>query len=262
MAVARPSGSDHALLYVPGTSWLHRLNPMTKLVAVLWIAVAAFVLPTAGTIALAGLAAATGILAGAGKVFARRLAFTLTPLTVALFVVHGLLVGHGNQTDWFGLTVSRDGIAFMFHILGRIAALLAGSLLFVTTTHPARLLKALDSKGFPPGMAYLIASPLLLLDPFTTRARAIREAQSARGLDLNGSLMTRIRAFPALLMPLITLALADIDHRAQVLDGRGFRAVPRRTVLDPPPDSPAQLWARRLILISIPFQIAGGLLWR
>ncbi|MHA7868139.1 MAG: energy-coupling factor transporter transmembrane component T family protein [Salipiger thiooxidans] len=262
MAVARPNGADHALLYVRGRSFLHRLNPLTKLALVLWCAVAAFALPPQGTIPLALLAIAVGIFAGAGKVFARRLIFTLTPLALALFVVHGMLVDHeGARAAVLGLDLSHDGLAYMVRILGRIAALLSGSLLFVCTTHPARLLKALDSHNFPPGMAYVIASPLLLLEPFTQRARAIREAQMARGLDLQGSFLTRAKAFPALLMPLVTLALADIDHRAQVLDGRGFRAMPHRTVLDAPADSGAQRAARWIIVLSIPVLIAGGILW-
>ena len=262
MAVARATGADHALLYVPGTGWLHRLNPLTKLTAVLWIAVAAFVLPPVATVTIAVLATATGVLAGAGGVFARRLIFTLGPLALALFVVHGLLVDHGGRFGFLGLDLSRDGLLFMVLVLGRIGALLTGSLLFVTTTHPARLLAALDAQGFPPGVAYVIASPLLLLEPFTQRARTIREAQMTRGLDLQGRVSTRIRAFPALLMPLVTLALADIDARAQVLDGRGFRAMPRRTVLNAPPDSAAQRWARRALVLSLPLLIAGGLLWR
>lgn len=262
MAVARRSGADHALLFVPGRGWLHRLNPLTKLAALVWVAVAAFVLPPEGTIPLALVAIAIGVRAGAGRVFARRLLLTLGPLALALFVVHGLLVDHGGRFAFLGLDLSREGLGYMLRVLGRIAALLAGSLVFVTTTHPARLLKALDSHGFPPGVAYVIASPLLLLEPFTQRARAIREAQMARGLDLEGRLLTRIRAYPALLMPLVTLALADIDHRAQVLDGRGFRAAPRRTVLDAPADSRAEAIARRALLISLPVLIAGALLWR
>lgn len=259
MAAARDK--EKTLLYVPGDGWLHRLNPLTRLTGLGLVAVAAFAAPPMATIAIAALAIVMGTLAGAGPVFLRRLTLTLGPLALALFVVHGMLMDHPNRFEFLGLDLSRDGLMYMVKILGRIAALLAGSLVFVTTTHPSALLKALDSHGFPPGVSYLIASPLLLLEPFTQRARAIREAQMARGLDLEGSFLTRIRAFPALLLPLVTLALADIDHRAQVLDGRGFRSGPRRTVLDAPKDSAGQRFARRAMLALAPILIVGAFFW-
>lgn len=261
MAAAKDRNREKTLLYVPGDGWLHRLNPLTKLTGLGLVAVAAFTLPPAVTIVIAVTATMMGTIAGAGPVFLRRLTLTLAPLALALFVVHGMLMDHPNRFDLFGIDLSRDGLFYMVKILGRIAALLAGSLVFVTTTHPSALLKSLDSHGFPPGVSYLVASPLLLLEPFTQRARAIREAQMARGLDLEGSFLARIRAFPALLLPLVTLALADIDHRAQVLDGRGFRSHPRRTVLDAPPDSPAQRLARRAMLALAPFLIVGAFFW-
>ena len=85
---------------------------------------------------------------------------------------------------------------------------------------------------------------MLLLDPFSKRVRSIRDAQQARGLDLTGSWRARAAALPVLFVPLITLALSDIDHRAMVLDGRGFRAVKRRTVLDAQADGAGQRWFR------------------
>ena len=251
---ASPS-TKGSMLYVAGTSFMHRLNPVTKLTLVLWVAVSAFLLPPLGTLVLLLALILTGMAAGAGKVFAKRLALTLLPLALALFVVHGLLIDHANRIEIGPMSVSLDGLAFMGKIICRIGALLSGSLLFVTTTHPAVLLKALDAKGFSPAISYLIASPLLLLEPFNARARSIREAQQARGLDLDGSLKARLAAFRALLMPLITLALSDIDHRASVLDGRGFRAVPRRTVINPPADSATELWLRRLMLAAIPVEL-------
>ncbi|MBJ2150204.1 energy-coupling factor transporter transmembrane protein EcfT [Paracoccus sp. IB05] len=261
MAAAKDKDREKTLLYVPGEGWLHRLNPLTRLTGLGLVAVAAFALPPAATIVIALVATLMGTVAGAGAVFLRRLTLTLGPLALALFVVHGMLMDHPNRFGFLGLDLSHDGLMYMVKILGRIAALLSGSLVFVTTTHPSALLKALDSHGFPPGVSYLIASPLLLLEPFTQRARAIREAQMARGLDLEGSFFARIRAFPALLLPLVTLALADIDHRAQVLDGRGFRARPRRTVLDAPKDSPRQRLARRVMLGLAPLLIVGAFFW-
>ncbi|MDW6023213.1 energy-coupling factor transporter transmembrane component T [Mesorhizobium sp. BAC0120] len=252
--------SGRTLLFVPGRSVLHRINPLTKLVGLLWLAATTFMLPPAGMAAVALAAIIFGVLAGAGATFVKRLILTLLPLTIALFVVHGVLIDRGDMVDHGLISVSPEGLKYMFGIVVRVAALLTVSLLFVTTTHPAILLKALDSHGISPGIAYLIASPLLLLEPFSVRARAIRDAQQARGLDLNGRWVARAKAFPALLIPLVTLALSDLDQRASVLDGRAFRARPFRTVLDAPLDRPWETWARRLLLVAIPVQI-GVVLW-
>jgi len=261
-AFAPKADGQKALLFVPGTSWLYRLNPLTKLTALLWIAVAAFVLrPEAGAVVLA-LCILAALAAGIVLPFLRRLLLTMVPLAIGLGVVHGFLVDHGDGKALGPLSVSLAGLIYAAEVFVRIATLMAGSLLFVITTHPGQLLKALDAKGFSPALAYLVASPLMLLEPFGARARAIRDAQMARGLDLEGGRLTRIRALPALLVPMVTLTLADIDQRAQVLDGRGFRAAPRRTVLAPPSDARYERALRWLCLVSLPFLIAGGLLWR
>jgi energy-coupling factor transport system permease protein len=123
-------------------------------------------------------------------------------------------------------------------------------------------MKSLDQRGVPQGLSYVLASPLLLLEPISLRAKNIRDAQRARGLDLNGNWTARLLALPALVTPLITLALTDLDHRALVLNGRAFRARPRRTVLDPPPDSDAQRWFRRIVLIVAVLQIGLVRVWR
>ncbi|MFB2553051.1 energy-coupling factor transporter transmembrane component T family protein [Ensifer soli] len=248
-------GAGHALLYVPGDSFIHRINPLTKLVGLVWLAATSFMLPPSGTAAIFVATFSFGILAGAGKAFVKRLALTVLPFAAFLFIIHGVLIERHDSIDHGLVSVSPEGLAYMLRIVARVAALLAASMLFVTTTHPAVLLKSLDSHGVPPGIAYLIASPLLLLEPFSARARAIRDAQQARGLDLDGSWMMRAKAFPALLIPLVTLALADLDHRASVLDGRAFRARPFRIVLDAPADRPAEPWIRRLLLAAIPLQI-------
>jgi energy-coupling factor transport system permease protein len=151
----------------------------------------------------------------------------------------------------------RDATALFF----RIAAMLAASLLFVTTTHPSDMLKSLDARGVSPVVSYLIASPLLLLEPLSLRARGIRDAQRARGMDLTGNWRARIGALPAMLIPLTALALSDLDHRVMILTGRAFRAHKRRTVLDAPPDDAAQMWFRRVVAGVAVLQLGALIVW-
>lgn len=255
--------SQPNLLFTPGSSWLHRANPLTTLCVMLWALSAAAVLPTIGAalLTLAGMAVA--YFAGVGRRTVGRLLVTMLPLGIALLVVHGFLMHHTDYVPLVGpISVSPTGLEYAAGVFMRLAAMLMTTLLFVTTSHPGDMLKALDQRGVPPGIGYLIASPLLLIEPFSDRAKAIRDAQQVRGFNLTGSWKARVAGLMALLMPLITLALSDLDHRASILSSRAFRSHPRRTVIDAPPDSTLQVWLRRVLLVLAVVQLGIPLLWR
>lgn len=254
-------GGQASLLYTAGDSFLHRANPLTSLVLLLWMLSAAIVLPTEGTATLTLAAIIVALVAGVGRKAVKRLLITMVPIGVALVVVHGLLIDRQDFADLGPLQVSAAGLDYALRVFMRIACMLMATLLFVTTTHPSEMLKALDQRGVPPGVGYLIASPLLLIEPFSERARAIRDAQRVRGLDLSGSWKARAAALPVLLVPLITLALSDLDHRASILSGRAFRAKPRRTVINAPPDSTFQVWLRRGLILLAVLQLGALPLW-
>ncbi|MBB3929012.1 energy-coupling factor transport system permease protein [Kaistia hirudinis] len=261
-SLTKKKSDKPSLLYTAGESFLHRANPLTSLCLLLWMLSAAIVLPTEGTATLTLAAIAVALVTGVGKKALKRLLITMVPIGIALTVVHGLLIDRQDFAALGPVQISASGLDYGLRVFMRVACMLMATLLFVTTTHPADMLKALDQRGVPAGIGYLIASPLLLIEPFTERARGIRDAQRVRGLNLTGSWKARAAALPVLLVPLITLALSDLDHRASVLSGRAFRAKPHRTVINAPPDSTLQIWVRRLLLLLAVLQLGLPLLWR
>lgn len=235
-----PSWSIHK----PGSSVLHRANPMTKLAALLCSAAFAFALPVQMTWLATVALLLTAFPLGIGGVVLRRFAVLALPFLIAVLVFHSLILARPDYTVLIGpLTYSPEGFAYAAMLGGRISLMLAASLLFVATTHPSTLLRSLDSAGLPPGISFLLATPLLLIDEFTARAGAIRDAQQARGMRVDTA-ADRIRALKQLTVPLITLALADAQERSSVLTSRAFRAYPRRSVLEPPSDSLTQKYLR------------------
>jgi energy-coupling factor transport system permease protein len=219
------------------------------------------VLPTIGTTLLTLGAVAFAFTIGVGPVIARRLAIVLTPMAIALLAMHGWLIARPDDIPLGPLALSPSGAAFGVRVLTRIATILTASLLFVATTHPGDLLKSLDALGVPTALGYLIASPLLLLTPLSVRAKEISDAQRARGLDISGNPARRLAALPALLIPTITLALTDLDHRTLVLTGRAFRTRRRRTVLDPPADSRRERDVRLGLLTLAVLQLGLLAVW-
>lgn len=227
-----------AAIYSPGKSLLHRANPFTKLVLVLFFIVTSFVLAWPflwlSTLALSLI----GVCLGIGSILLTRYIALSLPFSFAVFAFHSLVLPREDFQPVFAwLSYSPSGLEHAAIIGGRISMMLAASLLFVTTTHPAVLLRSFDAARWPPALSFLLASPLLLLDQFAARAKAIRDAQQTRGLAIGGSVKARITAVRILIVPLLTLALSDAQERAHVLTARGFRALPYRTVIDPPADN-------------------------
>jgi energy-coupling factor transport system permease protein len=249
------------LLFTPGASVMHRANPLTALIVTLWAISLAAILPPAWSATLTVVIIAFAYACGVGPATFKRLAITMVPFGIALFLVHGVLVHAPDSVRVGPVALSASGLAYAATLFFRLAAMLAASLLFVATTHPSDMLKSLDARGVSPVVSYLIASPLLLLEPLSLRAQGIRDAQRARGMDLTGSWRARIVALPALLIPLTALALSDLDHRVLILTGRAFRAHKRRTVLGAPADDAGQKWFRRVLAAIAVLQLGVPLLW-
>lgn len=255
MAETRDAGQS-AIMMQP-------INPRTKLAALLWTASFVLLLPGLPAFAFAALLLAATMLidrALALTVLRRGLAIAL-PFTVAVVTVQTLLIRHPDSVPLWGPFLFSDlGLERSSALAGRVTAIVTTSLLVFTSTSPATLLRSLDSAGWPPALAYLIASPLLMLDAFAARIRAIREAQEARGWRRGGSPLHRLRGLMLLISPLITSALIEADQRSHVLNQRAFRAFPRRATLRPVGEA---RWEKpaRIALVGLAVLQAGAWPW-
>jgi energy-coupling factor transport system permease protein len=253
-------------LYLPGDSWLHRLNPLTKLSFSLASLLIIFGGPGMGWAAvLPGLAAVLLLwqsrLAGKALTLVFRL---MTPLVLMLFLIHGLFNPNNNTllVTLGPVSVGQEGLAFAALVSIRLTAALVVSLLLVTSTHPAHLVQALEAAGLPSSLAYLLGSPLLLIPQMVSRAQAIHSAQQSRGLETRGNFFHRVHALFPLVAPLIYSALADVEERALALEVRGFSAPGPKTSLIALPDSACQRLARWGFLLLAILLLAVNLIWR
>ena len=186
---------------------------------------------------------------------------------VLLPLALGLLLVHGRWLDgWVGnaqeLTAGKraEMLLPVLRLWLRVAIVLACALLWLSTTTPERLMRALFASRLPPGAAYLLASPLLLVEQIKARLAAVSQAQAARGVDVHAAWFKRWRSVLALTVPLVVWTLSDVGERAAALDSRAFRSRARRTTLDAPV---AALWERALMAFAAlsVLLIAGSFLW-
>ncbi len=214
-------------LYVPATSPLHRLHPVTKLGGLLAFIVAAFVvdqplwlLPLALGIAL--LLVPAGALPNVRRLrlmFVLVFVFTLSVWTLFFQRPFWVPTWPGFQ---FGLSTAL-----------RLDTFLAAGILFLTVTRVEEVAYALGRLGVPYTVGFTLTLAFRLVPVFFESALTVVQAQRCRGLEFNrGGIVTRLRRFVPVLVPVFIGALRRADHMAMALELRGFNSGrPRTTFL-------------------------------
>ncbi|WP_027186081.1 energy-coupling factor transporter transmembrane component T family protein [Desulfovibrio inopinatus] len=246
------SFQQHTTLYRPGYSCLHRLHPFTKLT---------YILLTMGLVYLApGIWIADATVLAISTTWAIQSCLwrpwwailwrTLVPIAIFMLPIHGMLYPGNVTVIYFfhSFYFYFEGIVYGATVLLQLAAILAASLLFVFSTHPADFITALTQAGWPPSFSYLFASPMLMLPAMRTRIGIIQAGQQARGLDASGSIVNRIKALSPLVFPFVLGAFTEIEQRAIALETRGFNSSSRKTSWRRVADSKRQRYARWIML--------------
>jgi energy-coupling factor transport system permease protein len=170
------------------------------------------------------------------------------PFAVPIVLIQGFFWSEGSVLFSIGpLSLYLDGLRFAAATVGRLSLLGASFLLLSMTTRADMLMRALVERGIPSQLLYLVVTTLQLVPRFEARARRIRDAQRARGLEFEGSLLRRARALLPLTGPLLLASLMDVEERALALEARGFSRAGPRTSLVTFEDTTAQRWFRRCL---------------
>ncbi|MFI5255089.1 MAG: energy-coupling factor transporter transmembrane component T family protein [Candidatus Limnocylindrales bacterium] len=244
----------------PGASWLHRRHPTTKLLALAWLIVGAFVLPPGPSAAIVAVvmagAASVGLLGPLLRASRVGLVLLASILVVNGFFypgAHDVLLGLGP----FALT--REGLEAGVVFAVRILVALEGSLLFLFTTLADDLLEALVERGVNPRLAWVMLAAMQLVPRLQARARAILDAQQARGLEVSGSLRRRAGAVLPLVGPLLLSTLIDVRERTFALEARGFASGLPRTAYRVVADTRGDRLLRWLLLATLAGLLFYGL---
>ncbi len=256
--------------FLDRASGLHALHPLTKLTLASALVLTSFTVRWL-FISIALFVFVVLPIAVWGKIWRELLRTTFTillPLTISVALVQGFFFP-GAQTVLLQIgpfTLKREGLEFAFVIATRLLVIAGAGLLVVYTTHPADLASALVQAGAPYALAYIAVSAIQLLPEMQANAQNILNAQQARGLETQGNVMVRIRAFVPLVAPLVYGALENVQERALALDARAFRAPRPKTSWRELYDSHAQRISRILLVmysvLLIIYAIATPFLFR
>ena len=247
-------------LYVDKGSWLNKMHPYTKL---LYIVTAIIIPLIGGKLWLFPVMIVCSLcLLASGKVVKKAVplvAFSFT-LIVVIFLIQGLF-NHDNVTVLFSvgiITFYKEGILFAVRIGCNILNMLLSFGIFVLTTSPQELVDELEKSGFSPKLGYVINSVFQILPQMMAAKDTITDAQRSRGMETEGNLMVRMKAFLPLISPVVMSSLINTRERAIALDVRGFGRKQQKTWLY---DRPKYKWDP-VIRVILVLSILITILWR
>jgi energy-coupling factor transport system permease protein len=234
--------SDMALgQYYPGDSFVHRLDPRTKLLVV---SAQIFGLFLVGKLlGLAAFALMVALVAVQARIPLGYLLRSLRPLLVIVVLTFALnaLFTPGESLFRVGfVSVSREGLNRGLFMTLRLLLLVSASSLLTLTTSPMaltdgleRILNPFRRLGVPAHeFAMMMTIALRFIPTLMEEADRTMKAQMARGADFEtGSLVRRARSFIPLLVPLFIGAFRRADELAVAMEARCYRGGDGRTRL-------------------------------
>ena len=155
-----------------------------------------------------------------------------------IFFVHLIFVHKGVllwQSSLLGLKLQiwsagvTDGLSLLFRFINIISS----SYLFVATTDPNSLAYSLMQVGLPYRFGFMLITSLRFIPVFYMELSQVRNAQMAKGIDLEGfSLKKFSLIIRYLFVPLVVSALSKVDSLTISMESRAFGLHQKRTYLE------------------------------
>ncbi len=132
---------------------------------------------------------------------------------------------------WRFFTLTKEGLVSGLNIASKVLAVGASLILFFKITTIKDLISALENKNVSPVVAYVVLATLQMIPEMLKQSKIIMDAQKTRGVETEGKLSVRIKAFLPSISPLVLSSIAATEEKAITLESRAFSAPVKKTHL-------------------------------
>lgn len=207
-------------------SLLSRLYPTTKFMITIALCMAAFIVPGYGfSYAVLPICMVLAYFAGSFKEFSNLAIKALLMIVVFIFILQSFFYpGNDILWSWSIFSIKREGLEFALFLTSKIVAVASAFILFFRITKVKDLVHSLEQIGLPSKVTYVILSTLQLIPEMKKLTHVIMDAQKTRGVETEGKLLVRMKAFLPTLSPLILGSVASTEERVLTLESRAFSA--------------------------------------
>ena len=226
--------------YIPGDSFVHKLDPRAKLVFVFAFIIVVFLANNIVTYSL--LLAFTLFVILMSRIRLYFLINGLKPVIILMvftFLLHVLFTREGDLLlDWGFLKVYEEGLKQGIFISVRFLVLVFITSILTLTTSPISITDGIETLLNPlkkiklpvHELALMMSISLRFIPTLMDETDKIMKPQMARGSDLSaGPIKDRLKAVVPLLVPLFVSAFKRAEDLATAMEVRGYRGGEGRT---------------------------------
>ncbi len=231
--------------YFPGNSFLHRLDPRTKLLAAMLLIIITFFAKS--LLAYAVLILLGGVLTAISTIPVKTILKSLKPLlfiilftaVLNVFFARGENILLDVKVGFLHLVVCAEGVLSALKMVLRIILLIVYTGVVLTyTTSPIDLTDGLESLLSPLSklkipvhiFAMMMSLALRFIPTLIEETEKIMAAQKSRGADFtSGNLLSRVRALIPILIPLLLSSFRRADELALAMECRCYHGGEGRT---------------------------------
>lgn len=224
--------------YIPGESFIHRLDPRTKILISFLFIISLFIIDKfVGYIFVVAFLALVVYIA---RISPRYLYKGLKPVffLIALTAILNIfMLREGRLIFHLGfIKIYESGIRTAFFMAIRLILLIMGTSVLTLTTSPIELTDGIEKLLKPIGkeiaheLAMMMTIALRFIPTLIDETDKIMKAQKARGADFEtGGLIQKAKSLIPLLVPLFISSFRRADELAMAMEARCYRGGTGRT---------------------------------
>ena len=228
--------------YVPADTFIHRMNPVLKLLILILLVSVVIIYPSwlLGILFLLAISISFKIAKVPIQLKSGRVRFLLF-FSIFLFIIQILVTINGSiifflipEINGIGpiLPITDFGVERGIIMTTRFLIVVFSSMLFVSVTDPTLLAHSLTRLKVPYRYSFTLIIALRFLPLFDLENNTVRMAQKSRGLSIElGGIKKLRRSIRYTFFPLIISALSKVESLSISMDGRGFGYADSRTHL-------------------------------
>ncbi len=219
--------------YIPLDSFFHRLDPRSKICAMMALLIAVFI-PTGwwGYLIIGTIVIFCVLVSKLQLDFIFKAMKPMLTMLLFLGIINILVIKTGDLWLSFGpINIYSDAVIQTLYIIVRLMMMIMITTLLTATTKPMDMTLGIEDLLLPleklkvptHDIAMMISLALRFIPTLIEEADRILKAQASRGVDLeNGSLKEKISAVLSLIVPMFVSCFQRADDLADAMEARGY----------------------------------------